>query len=102
MKNWLKRARKSTLSSGKIIVTKYSEIEMKQTITFMKSVNQPVMNAAQQMKLKMRRRKKYSIVEKADLILKKDMEHKEITRIKENLNIGKPQYKKELRKCNGN
>ena len=31
--------------------------------------------------------KRYSIVEKADLILKKDMEHAEITRDKENLNI---------------
>ena len=53
---------------------------MKYTITFMKCVNQPVMNAAQKKKLKMT--KKYSIVQKADLIIKKDMEHKEITREK--------------------
>ena len=54
MKNRLKNlSRKSTLSSGKIIVTKYSEIEMKYTITFMKYVNQPFMNAAQKIRLKM-------------------------------------------------
>ena len=54
MKNWLKNlSRKSTLSSGKIVVAKYSEIEMKQTITFMKYVNQPGMKAAQKMRLKM-------------------------------------------------
>ena len=46
MKNWLKNLfRKSTLSSGKIIVAKYSEIDMKSTITFMKYVNQPDKNA---------------------------------------------------------
>ena len=42
------------LSSGKIIVANYSVIEMKWTITFIKYVNQPVMNAAQTMKLKMK------------------------------------------------
>ena len=45
---------------GKIMVAKYSEIEIKQTITFMKYVNQPVMNAEQK-----------CIVEKVDLIIKK-------------------------------
>ena len=58
------------------------------------------MNAAQKKRLKMT--KKYSIVEKADLILKKDIEHKEITREKENLTIGSPQYEREVRKGNGN
>ena len=52
------------------------------------------MNAAQMMRLKMT--KKFSIVEKADLILKKDIEHKEITREKENLKIVSPQYEREL------
>ena len=42
----------TTLGSGKIIVAKYSELEMKQTITFIKYMNQPVMNAAQKMMLK--------------------------------------------------
>ena len=37
-----------------------------------------------------------SVVEKADLIIKKDMEHKEITREKENLKIGSPQYEREF------
>ena len=41
------------ISSSKIIVAKYSEIEMKQIITFLKYVNQPGMNAAQKMRLKM-------------------------------------------------
>ena len=36
------------------------------------------------------------IVEKAGLIPKKDMEHKEITREKENLNVGSPQYEREF------
>ena len=40
--------------------------------------------------------KKYIIVETADLILKKDMEHKEITKEKENLKIGSPQYEREF------
>ena len=40
--------------------------------------------------------KEDSVVEKADLIIKKDMEHKEITREKENLKIGSPQYEKEF------
>ena len=54
MKNWLKNlSRKSTLSSGKIIVAKYSEIELKHIIKFMKYVNQPGMKAAQKMRLKM-------------------------------------------------
>ena len=38
----------------------------------MKHVNKPVINAAQKMRLKMA--KKYSFVQKADLIMKKDME----------------------------
>ena len=67
---------------------------MKQTITFMKYVIQPVMNAAQKIRLKMT--KKYNIVEKADFILKKEMEHKKITREEENLKIGSPQYKREF------
>ncbi len=41
-------------------------------------------------------KKKYSSIEKEDLILKKDMEHKEITREKENLKIGSPQYEREF------
>ena len=36
--------------------------------------------------------KEQSIVEKADLIIQKDMEHKEIMREKENMLIGSPQY----------
>ena len=58
------------------------------------NMNQPVMNAAQKMRLKMT--KKYSIVEKADLIVKKDVEHNKITRQKENLKIGSPQYEREF------
>ena len=54
--------KKSTLSSEKITVAKYSGIEMKYTITFMKYVNQPVMNAAQKMRLRMP--KKYIISRK--------------------------------------
>ena len=53
---------------------------MKQLVTFFKYVNQPVMNAAQ--KKVENDKKKYSIVQKSNLILKKDMEHKEITREK--------------------
>ena len=52
------------------------------------------MNAAQKVRLKMTTTKKNSIVEKADLILKKDMEHKEITKEKESLKIGSPQYER--------
>ena len=40
--------------------------------------------------------KEDSVVEKADLIIKKDMEHKEITREKENLKIRSPHYKREF------
>ena len=40
--------------------------------------------------------KEDSVVEKADLIIKKDMEHKEITIEKENLKIGSPQYEREF------
>ena len=58
----------------------------------MKYVNRPVINAAQKMSLKMTK----NIVEKADLMLKKDMEHKEITREQENLKIGSPQYEREF------
>ena len=59
MKNWLKNlSKKSTLSSDKIIVAKYSEIEMKWTITF-RYVNQSVMNAVQNMRLKITTTKKY-------------------------------------------
>ena len=75
MKIWFKKnlSRKSKLSSGKIIMAKYSKIERKKTITFMKYVNQPVMNAAQEMRLKMTTTKKYINVETAGLIIKKDM-----------------------------
>ena len=45
----------------------------------MKYVNQPLMNARQMMRLKITTTTKIN-VEKADLIIKKDMEHKEITR----------------------
>ena len=48
------------------------------------------MNAAQKMWLKIT--KKDSVVRKADLIIKNDMEHKKIMREKENLNIWSPQY----------
>ena len=51
---------------------------MKQAITFMKYVNQD------------------SVVQKADLIIKMDMKHKEITREKENLKIWSPKYEREL------
>ena len=53
---------------------------MKQTLTFMKYVNKPVMNSAQNYEVE--NDKKYSIVDNADLILNKDMEQKEITREK--------------------
>ena len=54
MQNWSKNlSRKSTLSCGEIIVAKCLEIEIKQTISFLKHVNQPVMNAEQKMRLKM-------------------------------------------------
>ena len=54
MKKGLKNlSGKRTLSLGKMIVAKYSEIEMRYTITFMKCANQPVMNAAQKIRLKM-------------------------------------------------
>ena len=36
------------------------------------------------------------MVEKTDLIFKKDMEHKEITKEKENLKIRSPQYEREF------
>ena len=61
----------------------------------MKYMKQPVMNAVQKMRLKMTK-KKYSIDEKADLILKKIVEHKEISREKENLKILGPQYEREF------
>ena len=50
----------------------------------MKYVNQFLINAAQKMRLNIRN-KKYSFVEKADLILKKDMEHKKNNKKKKNL-----------------
>ena len=59
----------------------------------MKYMNHPVMNAVQKVRLKMT---KNSVVEKADIILKKDMEHKEITKEKESLKIGSPQYEREF------
>ena len=40
--------------------------------------------------------KEDSVVEKADLFIKKGMEHKVITREKENLKIGSPQYGREF------
>ena len=46
----------------------------------MKHVNQPVRNAPQNMRLTIT--KKTLLFEKEDLIIKKDMEHKEITREK--------------------
>ena len=52
---------------------KCSEMEMKQTITFMKHVNKPVMNAATKDKVK--NDQKYKVVEKAYFIMKKDMEN---------------------------
>ena len=52
------------------------------------------MNAAQNMRLKMKR-KKYSIIKKADLILKKDMEQKKITREK-TLKLWSVQYVREF------
>ena len=60
----------------------------------MKYVNQPDMNAVQKIKLK--RTQKYSIIDKTDLILNKDMEHNEIMREKENLKIGNPHYEREF------
>ena len=51
----------------------------------MKHGNQPVMNAAQNMMLKMA--KKDSVVEKADLIMKKDLGNTELMREKENRKI---------------
>ena len=48
------------------------------TITFMKYVNPD------------------SLVQKADLIIKMDMEHKDITREKENLKIWSQKYEREL------
>ena len=54
----------------------------------MKYVNQPDMKAAQKMRLKM--------TKMTVLLRKKDMEHKEITREKENLKIGSPQYEREF------
>ena len=53
MQNWLKNlSKKSTLSSRKIIVAKYSEIKMQQTIMFTKYGNQPGMKAAKKTRLK--------------------------------------------------
>ena len=49
----------------------------------MKYVNQPIINARQKLRLK-------SVVKKADLIINKDSEHKEITREKENLKMWSP------------
>ena len=40
--------------------------------------------------------KRYGIVEKADLIPEKDMEHKEIKKEKESLKIGSLQYQREF------
>ena len=72
-------SRKNTLSSGKIVVAKYSgKKEIRKTITFMKYVNQLVMNAAQQMRLTIKN--KNIIVEKGDFIIKKDMKLKEMKR----------------------
>ena len=64
--------RKSTLSSGEISVAKYSQIERMFTITCMKHENQPVMNGRRKMRLK-----KKVIVDKEELIMKKEMENKE-------------------------
>ena len=40
--------------------------------------------------------KEDSVVEKGDLITKKDMEHKDLTREKEKLKVGSPQYEREF------
>ena len=40
--------------------------------------------------------KEDSVVEKADLTIKKDSEHKKITRQKENLKFWSPQYEREF------
>ena len=48
----------------------------------MKYVNQPVMYEAQNMRLKIKKKKIDSVVEKAHLIIKKNVEHKAITREK--------------------
>ena len=40
--------------------------------------------------------KEDSVVEKADLIIKRDMEHKEKMKEKENLKIGSPPYEREF------
>ena len=40
--------------------------------------------------------KEDSVVQKADLIMKKDMGNKEIMREKENMKIGSPQYEREF------
>ena len=40
--------------------------------------------------------KKYSFVQNADLVMKKDIGNNEIMREKENLKIGSPQYEREL------
>ena len=60
----------------------------------MQYVNQPVMNEAQTIRLRMT--KKYIIVEKADIIPKKDIDHKKIKSEEENLQIGSPQYQRKL------
>ena len=65
---------------------KYSEIEIKWTIPFVKHMNQPVMNAAQKMRLKMTTTKntvQYNTIHYNTEILKKDREHKEISREKQ-------------------
>ena len=52
------------------------------------------MNAAQKMRLEIT--KKCIIVEKEDIILKKGIKDKEITREKKTLKIGSPQYEREF------
>ena len=46
--------------------------------------------------------KEDSVVEKADLIINKDSEHKETTRENKNLNIWSPQYERKFCKGHGN
>ena len=48
-------------------MAKYSEKQMRKTITFMKYVNQPAMNAAHKMKLKMTKQKKTLMLRKQTL-----------------------------------
>ena len=80
---WKNLSRKSTLRSGKIIVTKYSEILVKWTITFINYVNQPVMNSAQKMRFKM--------TQKTILLRKQTWWQRKIWNIRHNKRKKKPE-----------